>query len=308
MDEGPGALEGSAMKYVQLLIVSLLLFLPLSSRGDSIVIEGEVHEGVLVRETASMYYVQFPEDGTVRSVLKSEIDAEDISHAQSDAERDLLRAKWKASVNASRKSRGLTPLSEGKTSRAAQILALGALDPADVARMETPLLQLRGSQSKATQTNEFRPQRFERHAQYRNIARYPSMRGRQDGDRFDTGNYPSGASSLATLARVPIRAPRGLPLGGGPTSAGGFGGGGFQGGGGGGGFQGGGGGGGGFQGGGGGAQGQGGAGGGAGGAGGGGFAGGGIQISNISQLFGTYNDLLVGERPNLIVQLYGQGR
>ena len=68
------------MKSVQLLIVSLLLFLPLSSQGDSIVLEGEVHEGVLVRETASMYYVQFPKDGTVRSILKSEIDAQDISH------------------------------------------------------------------------------------------------------------------------------------------------------------------------------------------------------------------------------------
>lgn len=101
------------MKYVQLSLVGLLCLIPLSAQGDTIVLDGELHEGVLVRESSSMYYVQFPEDGTVRSVLRTKVDAGDVSRAESDAERDLLRAKWRMSRNASRQSRNPTPISEG---------------------------------------------------------------------------------------------------------------------------------------------------------------------------------------------------
>ena len=101
------------MKYVQLSLLSLLFFLPPSAQGDTIVLDGELHEGVLVRESSSMYYVQFPEDGTVRSVLRTKVDPGDVSRAESDAERALLRTKWRASRNASRQSRDPAPISQG---------------------------------------------------------------------------------------------------------------------------------------------------------------------------------------------------
>lgn len=138
------------MKYVQLSVLGLLLSIPLSAQGDTIVLDGEVYEDVLVRESSSMYYVQFPEDGTVRSVLRTKVDAGDVSRAESDAERALLRAKWRTSRNASRQSRNPTPISEGPglstmtNQRAAtppvQVATAGPRDPGTSFRGPVPTI------------------------------------------------------------------------------------------------------------------------------------------------------------------------
>jgi len=98
------------MKYVQLSFVSLLLIVPLTAQAGSIVLDGEFYEGVLVSESSSRYYVQFPEDGTVRSVLKTKVEPGDVSLTESDAERTRLRRIWRASRDTSRKSQSLGPI------------------------------------------------------------------------------------------------------------------------------------------------------------------------------------------------------
>lgn len=98
------------MKYVQLSLVSLLLLVPLSAQADTIALDGEFYEGVLVTETSSMYYVQFPEDGTVRSALKTKVEPGEVSYTESDAEKTRLRTKWRANRDTGRQTQSLTPI------------------------------------------------------------------------------------------------------------------------------------------------------------------------------------------------------
>ncbi len=63
--------------------------------GDSLIVAGETFENVCIRESASMYYVQVPSDGSVFSVPKSDVPAKDVSISTDAAQREALRQEWK---------------------------------------------------------------------------------------------------------------------------------------------------------------------------------------------------------------------
>ena len=67
----------------------------LGAAADRIEIDGEVYEDVYVRETPRMVYIQFPEEGRVKSFMRAQVD-EDAIHIHPDpAHREALRKKWR---------------------------------------------------------------------------------------------------------------------------------------------------------------------------------------------------------------------
>lgn len=76
-------------------IFCLITFLmPILCLADSIFIEGIKFDDVYILDGITMYYVQFPEDGSTRHVAKDSIDEADIVISQDkDYRRDLLR-RW----------------------------------------------------------------------------------------------------------------------------------------------------------------------------------------------------------------------
>ena len=79
-----------------------LLFAAAVCWADSIKVDGKAFENVLIRESASMYYVQIPSEGSVFSVPKSEIRAEEVSISGDAAQRDALRGEWTRKHNQAR--------------------------------------------------------------------------------------------------------------------------------------------------------------------------------------------------------------
>ncbi len=292
--------------------------------ADTIALDGESFSGVYISESRNMLYIQFPEDGTMRSTRKADVLSSDISYSDED-ERAALIGRWRQ-VRAAK----LAPA----TPTALEV-------PIDVAsaRNEPRVLRATGTsrvKRRAARSNVGPFAHIESNGQsrYLNLSKIPlgvalkailrpmnldyavkngmiwiSTPARIRAESFEdleTRYYRLSAGAVETLPKIVIRNPggsRNMAMAGlgGQQGGGGFGGqrGGAAGGGGGfGGQQGGLGGGGGQQGGfaGGGGQ-QGGLGGGGGGV--------GIGISNISQLFFTIDDRRVGEQPNLIAQRYG---
>jgi hypothetical protein len=62
--------------------------------ADTIVLDGDSFSGVYIREGRNMLYIQFPEDGTVRSTPKADVPSSDISYSDED-ERAALIGRWR---------------------------------------------------------------------------------------------------------------------------------------------------------------------------------------------------------------------
>ena len=246
--------------------------------ADTLRVGDVYYRDVYVLETDSLLYVSLPQDGKVLSIRKDRGETIEFTPSN-DQERARLYQEWKAMRKSLMPS---PPVSEYANTRAADFNLIARRDEVpqgpndrvtEYSEEGVPILRLKG---------EYNPKDPRLQASIlTNILR---SRG---------GGYSSGPIAGGTFAGG------GGGGGGGGFAGGGFGGGGgggFGGGGGGGAF-GGGGGGGAFGGGGGGVGGAAGGGGGIGGGGAGG-GGGGAVFNNISQLFGTIDDALVGESPS----------
>jgi len=73
-----------------------LVFGAACAQADTIVIDGQRHDNVIVRESAAMFYVQDPSTGTVSSVAKDKVRTGDFVRTVDAAERTQLEAAWKA--------------------------------------------------------------------------------------------------------------------------------------------------------------------------------------------------------------------
>ena len=267
----------------------------LVASADSITANGKQYDGVIVRESGTRYYIANPSDGKAFSVAKSEVAPESVEILPA-SERATLQREWEFNAGYAQK--------DATEQRAALDQKNGGPSAAEPIRITAP-------PDAAYETNgKYATDGIVDHVKLQNVPlrealdatlRPLNLTYATDGnilfvttpDRARTESSGGTASRGYTLADASGTLPKiVVQNSGGPSAAGNAGFGGGQGGGiGQGGFGGGGGGGfggGGFTG-----------GGGAGGAGG-GFGGGGVQISNISQLFSTIDDRLVGETPAVI--------
>lgn len=281
---------------------AVLIAQAMPAAADSIVVDGVTHNDVVISESDSRYYVQNPADGSVFVVSKDAIDPGDVSIGSSAEERDQMHRTW-------RLQRGLGE----KTSFELQLESQRyALDNPDAAITSAPpilrtqrastVIRRDGERSDGRVRNiklddvslgaaldaVLRPLGLDYRVEddYLYVSSPDKLR-HEPNERLETRTY-SYSDQNATLPKVVVQ-----NLGGPAGASGGRGGGG-------GGFGGAaGGGGGGFGGGGGGAGGGGGfgGGGGRGGGGAGGRGNGGSQFLNISELFTTIDDRLVGETP-----------
>lgn len=242
--------------------------------ADSITVNGKTYSDVIVRESGTRYYVATPSDGKAFSVAKADVATGSIA-ILSGAQREALQREWEFQAGYAQRA------------AVAQRAAIDKTQPAQTkegpVRIVAPPPEARGDDpayASAAMVHELKQ------------TSVPERSNATDGPGAPmwTRLYAITAAS-DTLPKIIVRnagGPAGGSFGGG---TGGMGGGGFGGGVGQGGFAGGG-----F---GGGAGGFGGAGMGGGAFGGGGGFGG-PQISNISQLFSTIDDRLVGETPAVI--------
>ncbi|MFO7776455.1 MAG: hypothetical protein R6W89_11730 [Candidatus Hydrogenedentota bacterium] len=81
------------LKNVMVAVTAGLLAVPMAG-ADSIVIGGELYDNVIVREGASLYYVQIPETGEIETIRTSEVAAEDVTITDDPFKRDELVAQW----------------------------------------------------------------------------------------------------------------------------------------------------------------------------------------------------------------------
>jgi len=72
--------------------------------ADTITLDDATHHRVVVSETASLYYVQFPEKGTVVSVLKDQVSPDSVRISSNHAEREQLKRLWRENHNARREN------------------------------------------------------------------------------------------------------------------------------------------------------------------------------------------------------------
>jgi hypothetical protein len=287
--------------------------------GDSITVGGVEYDHVLVKESPSMYYVQIPAEGRIMTAPKSKVDPATV--VMSDAEtRAELESAWKASRNPDGMAATQAPpiQSAPQPSTDAAIVAGGAGAPRPVIEIRDPNPRTRN----VAASNEYVTNGVVPHVKLDNVPLKDALNGMlrpmgldyqvQDNmiyistperlrttssEDLQTRYYDLRSAGAETLPKIVMRNPGGYnaQLGGGGSFGGGgnfgggggnFGGGGRNFGGGGGNF---GGGGGNF-------------GGGGGNFGGGGF-GGGVGVgtfSNISDLFYTIDDRMVGESPAII--------
>lgn len=276
--------------------------------ADSITIAGTQYTGVIVRESESRYYVATPQDGKAFSVLKSEAKPDSVVLLP-NAEREKLQREWEFNAGYAHKAAAeqREMLNQAKTGQSVpEPIRISA--PANLSQSQggtyvtdgmVQSIKLNNVPLRDAMDALLRPLNltYETDNNHLFITTPDRVRTESTGN-LETRAYTTNAVS-DTLPKIVVANP------GGPMGGGSFGGGGFGGGGQGAGFGQGGFGGGGF----GGGQlgfGGGGFGGGQGGFGGGGFGaggfggGGGVQISNISQLFSTIDDRLVGETPAVI--------
>lgn len=109
---------GSVCVALVLLAVTVPIF------ADSIVIDGVTHDDVYVRTTSNMYYVEFPEDGVLRSLSKGEVAKKTVSIDDNKEARRAIHARWK-------KSQKVLPNSvEAPKSPSVAVQAPGATDAA----------------------------------------------------------------------------------------------------------------------------------------------------------------------------------
>lgn len=80
---------------MRLNLVATLGILAVVAGADTITVDGQVLHGVLVRQSATLYYVQDPTTGTVRNVPKSSVHPSDFVATTDPAERAALQSAWK---------------------------------------------------------------------------------------------------------------------------------------------------------------------------------------------------------------------
>ena len=73
----------------------LVLFAATWVKADSIVIDGDMYDDVVVREGPSQYYVQIPADGRTISVPKADVKPEDVVVGKDKAAREALLEEWR---------------------------------------------------------------------------------------------------------------------------------------------------------------------------------------------------------------------
>lgn len=280
----------------------------MSAAADSIVVDGVEHDNVLIRESDARYYVQNPEDGSVFVVNKADVSAEDVVIGDNAKSRDAMHRSWRLERGLSEKTVLEFQLELNREFLENPDAAINrALDQQSASARRAPIVIRRdGDVSDGVVRNlklddvplrdaldaALRPLGLDYRVEgdYVYVSTPERLRHEPD-ERLETRVYDHVDQS-ATLPKIVVQNPGGYGAagaGGGRGGFGGAGGGGIAGGGRGGGFAGGG--------------------GGFGGAGGRGGRGGGFQISNISQLFTTIDDTLVGEPPAQIgLSISGTGR
>jgi len=67
---------------------------PFFAMADSIAFSGKTYENVYVREGGTMYFVQIPAEGRVVSVAKAEVPADQVKISSDPAERAALLEEW----------------------------------------------------------------------------------------------------------------------------------------------------------------------------------------------------------------------
>ncbi|GMU93254.1 MAG: hypothetical protein AMXMBFR4_23120 [Candidatus Hydrogenedentota bacterium] len=286
-------------KVFSILMSLLLLVLVSGAYADSITINGVKHEKVVVRESATRYYVQFPADGNTISVKKTEVDSESV-RIEKGPHRDALHEQWlERNVYA---NAALVRQAEASVAAAQSKVDQLRNSPVQASPQPVRIQLLRDDSEYVTDgyVGQINLKEVPLRDALNVMLRQLNLGFRNEGtylwisspDRLRT--EPSGETSTTAfdLNALSDTLPKILVTNaGGPVAGGGFGGG-FAGGGGIGGGLGGGGLGGGIAGGGlGGGLGGGGIGGGVGG------RAGGTQFTNISQLFSNIDDRLVGEPP-----------
>jgi hypothetical protein len=73
----------------------LVLFAATWVKADSIVIDGDMYDDVVVREGPSQYYVQIPGDGRTISAPKADVKPEDVVVIKDKAAREALLEEWR---------------------------------------------------------------------------------------------------------------------------------------------------------------------------------------------------------------------
>lgn len=78
------------------MLTGLLVLFPATwVTADSIVIDGVMHDNVVVREGPSQYYVQIPADGRTISAPKADVKPEDVEVSKDKAAREALLEEWR---------------------------------------------------------------------------------------------------------------------------------------------------------------------------------------------------------------------
>lgn len=282
-----------------LIVASILTLAGPLAWADSITIDGVTHEKVLVREGASRYFVQFPADGTVKSYPKSKLAPGAVVLSNDASAREALKLQWKeargeATTPAVAPKPVVQPAKEPSVREPVDIRGPEKSEPG------MDRIQLRNVPLGDGLRAILRPKGLDYRVQNNvMLISTPQLLHRESLEPMETRVYRVN-NSAATLPKVVVGNPfavsggsygggggsygggsyGGSSYGQGATSGGGYGGGG-----------------GGNYGGGGGGYGGGGRGGGYGGGGGGGDI---TAISNISDLFSTFDDTLVGETPAVL--------
>ena len=82
------------MRQAGLGLAAILVVFAGTGLGDSIVVKGTAYKDVYIRETGNRYYIQFPKDGSVMSVARSEVKPEAVSITPDEAVRKELLKTW----------------------------------------------------------------------------------------------------------------------------------------------------------------------------------------------------------------------
>ncbi len=78
-----------------------------NAAADAIRVDGTWQHDVYIEASERMFYVLVPKTGTVRNISKAEVDAEDVVITEDAAARRALRARWKAQNQARKTDRTL---------------------------------------------------------------------------------------------------------------------------------------------------------------------------------------------------------
>jgi hypothetical protein len=87
-------LEDVQMFVRGLLAGALAILVMTGAAGDSIIVDGVMHDNVVVREGPSQYYVQIPSDGRTISAPKSDVKPSDVVILKDKAAREALLQEW----------------------------------------------------------------------------------------------------------------------------------------------------------------------------------------------------------------------